>query len=386
MDQNLTGHFSSEGSAICSPYRNSSEPYYEFRATADLVMGIICIVLIPLVTTGNLLILLCLWRFKKLRTITNSLIGNLSVADSIVGLVTLPVYALFYLYYSNVGCNKYLCLFKFSSVACSMSASMINLVAIGFDRYVAILHPLKYKTWLTTKRIRIFVIVMWIYLIPVSGLPYVWNNYDSVQKCDYFRIFPKPYTIYASFVSIFICLIVSLFLYIRIYIVARKQQKQIRKDSVHFCDSTRKQMEKDMKSAKVMALILFLFYVFWVPFALAGPLKYLKIADNLAETLKNLTLTIAMSNSMINPFIYCYLRRDFRRAFVTCISDRYCCTPQKVPRKQSILLSQTIDSIDIKNDIKPRLSLASIDVLPKQVLSNGTLNNTQVNKSPNGES
>jgi len=89
------------------------------------------------------------------------------------------------------------------------------------------------------------------------------------------------------------------------------------KDSIY----DKKQMERDTKSAKVMALILFLFYIFWTPFSVMGPLKYLNINDNLAETLKNITLTLAMSNSVINPIIYCGLRRDFKLAFQKIFKD-----------------------------------------------------------------
>ncbi|XP_021372752.1 D(2) dopamine receptor-like [Mizuhopecten yessoensis] len=325
-----------------SVYDNSSiaesagGKFKDFRNVADFVLGILCVLLIPCICFGNFLVIISLVKFRRLRTITYTLVGSLSVADSLLAVITLPVYSLFYFKLTFVQSVKYLCLFKFSSVCASMSASMINLVAIGFDRYVAILHPLKYKTILTHKRVRIFIVCMWIYIVPVCILPLVWNSYDEIQICDYFKILPLAYTLYAAFFSIGISLVVSLYLYIRIFLVARQQQKQVRKDSLRGNHRIDKQMEKDTKSAKVMALVLFLFYIFWVPFTIVGPIKYsVKIDNDLSETLKNITLFLAMSNSMINPIIYCWLRREFREAFRS-----ICCIPSLRNAELSSLVSR----------------------------------------------
>lgn len=324
--------------------------FREFKDTADFVLGILCVLLIPCICFGNSLVIISLIKFRPLRTRTYMLVGNLSVADSLLAIVTLPVYAMFYFKYTALESVKYLCLFKFSSVCASMSASMINLVAIGFDRYVAILHPLKYKTIVTHKRIRIFIICMWIYIVPVCTLPFFWNYYDKLKICDYFKILPLVYTLYAAFFSIAISLIVSLFFYIRIFVVARQQQERIRKDSCRGNNTLDAEMAKETKSAKVMALVLFLFYVFWVPFTITGPIKYsVSIDDDLAETLKNITLFLAMTNSMINPIIYCWLRREFRAAFKKiCMESCFYSTKSKSDKKDSLLLSRSI-SVDKKD-------------------------------------
>jgi hypothetical protein len=59
-----------------------------------------------------------------------------------------------------------------------------------------------------------------------------------------------------------------------------------------------------------MGIILFFFFIFWAPFMLSSPLKYLDIPTDLSETIKNFGVIIAMSNSAVNPFMYCWLRKD----------------------------------------------------------------------------
>lgn len=46
-----------------------------------------------------------------------------------------------------------------------------------------------------------------------------------------------------------------------------------------------------------------------------GPLKYLNLDKNLSEAIKSITLFIAMSNSGVNPILYCWMRKDFKAAF-----------------------------------------------------------------------
>lgn len=340
--------------------QSTAGKFKDFRDIAEFVLGILCVLLIPCICFGNFLVIISLVKFRRLRTITYTLVGSLSVADSLLAVLTLPIYSMFYFKLTFTQSVKYLCLFKFSSVCASMTASMINLVAIGFDRYVAILHPLKYKAIMTHKRVRIFIACMWIYIIPVCVLPLVWNTYDEIQICDYFKILPLGYTIYAAFISIAISLVLSLYLYIRIYLVARQQQKQVRKDSLRGHHSLDPQMEKDTKSAKVMALVLFLFYVFWVPFTITGPIKYsVNIDNDLAETLKNITLFLAMTNSMINPIIYCWLRREFREAFRSICVDS-CCFHSDKNVKESFgnsLLFNSISTEQHRDDVKPPVAL-----------------------------
>lgn len=127
------------------------EDYENLNKNLDVIFGVISLVITPLVIGGNALVIISLFKFRRLRTTTNMFIGSLALSDFLLGLLTLPMYALFYL---NTGMNKwkYLCLFKYSSVILSMSSSLINLVVIAVDRYIAILHPLKYQILMTKQR------------------------------------------------------------------------------------------------------------------------------------------------------------------------------------------------------------------------------------------
>ena len=80
-------------------------------------------------------------------------------------------------------------------------------------------------------------------------------------------------------------------------------------------DNNPRQMQKEKRNAKIMAFVLLLFVIFWFPFLATSLLKYLPFSQDVFEIAKNFALTLAMTNSMCNPVVYCWLKDDFRRAF-----------------------------------------------------------------------
>ncbi|KAK3094208.1 hypothetical protein FSP39_025460 [Pinctada imbricata] len=283
----------------------------------NIVMGAVSLTLVPVILFGNSLVLISLNRFRfRFRKTTNLFIGSLSAADCTVASVTLPLYAAFYFRGEQLSKYKYLCLIKYSSVICTMGASLLSLLAIACDRYIAIIHPLRYPALMTRKRAKVIIALIWIYEILVLVIPLGWNHYDDRSNlCDFFVVLPLGFSITNAFVLIFVCLLICFLLYVRIFIVARAHRRKISERRSQNDVLSQRQFEKDTRSAKTMAVVLFLFFVFWVPFMLAGPLKYLKLEKSIIEFVKNITLLIAMTNSAINPIIYCWMRDDFRLAF-----------------------------------------------------------------------
>ncbi|VDM55681.1 unnamed protein product [Angiostrongylus costaricensis] len=93
---------------------------------------------------GNVLVVLSVVVYKRMRTFTNILLTSLASADLLVGLVVMPMSLLDLLYNHRWPLGKFLCGVWATSDVLLCTASILNLCVISLDRYMAITSPLKY--------------------------------------------------------------------------------------------------------------------------------------------------------------------------------------------------------------------------------------------------
>ena len=130
----------------------SSNKYANKLMHTDIILFCFSLVLTPVTIIENILVQISMYRFRNLRTVTNMFISSLVMADCILGLsFTLPLYALLF-FFTVITEGISICVLKYSTVLLSMSGSLYSLVAISKDRYISILHPLKYPSILTRKK------------------------------------------------------------------------------------------------------------------------------------------------------------------------------------------------------------------------------------------
>lgn len=198
------------------------------------------LIIFPLFTIfGNILVVISVYREKSLHTITNYFVVSLAISDITVAAVVMP-FAI-YLEYNRVWrLSERLCDFWVASDCMACTASILNLVAIAIDRYIAVTKPLKYARHKNPKRVAIMIVVVWlisffIALPIVSGV----NKSDvpdyprDPQQCAFFN---NKFLIFSSLGSFFIPCIIIFAIYYRIFMVimaqARKNRKQWRPKTI----------------------------------------------------------------------------------------------------------------------------------------------------------
>ncbi|KAK3091841.1 hypothetical protein FSP39_023085 [Pinctada imbricata] len=291
------------------------KPFEELKDRTYFGLGILCLILIPLLCGGNLLVLLSLFIFRKLRSIQNLLIGCLASFDLLLSITCLPTYVVYYWFSDILVKYKYLCIFKYATIIGTGTGSLLSLLAIAVDRYIAVMFPLKYAIKMTMRKARKIIIVVWAYTVTIGIIPFFWHNGErNIGKCDFTELLPLYYFLWTVFIFIPAAIISSTALYLKIYIVAIRQKKKMLQRRSRDTAS-RRQFEKSTKSAFVMAIVLFFFVAFWLPFMVCVNLKILGLEENIFEAIKSIALTLTQINSGINPVIYCFGKTDFRIAF-----------------------------------------------------------------------
>ena len=82
-------------------------------------------------------------------------------------------------------------MYRFMLLAVGCCASFCNVTAIAVDRYLAIVHPLKYPEYVTERVVLLIVAFNWCGAIAVATVPSYWNNYDQATSCELYIVVPR---------------------------------------------------------------------------------------------------------------------------------------------------------------------------------------------------
>ena len=199
--------------------------------TVALLLSIITFVTI----FGNFLVLLALYRFKKLRSMSNCLIGNLAVSDLLLALSVLPVSTTYdllgYWVFGEIMCTIWLCI---DVLYCT--ASIWGLCTIAVDRYTATVYPVWYHERKSPTRALVYIIFVWMFSIIVSVAPFIgWRDMipsffiyaPDINRQECILFMSKSYVVYSAMGSFVIPTCLMVFLYVRIFIVLKKRTRSM---------------------------------------------------------------------------------------------------------------------------------------------------------------
>uniref|UniRef100_UPI0037E76217 trace amine-associated receptor 1-like n=1 Tax=Semicossyphus pulcher TaxID=241346 RepID=UPI0037E76217 len=284
------------------------------------VLLYIFLVLLSVVTVcGNLLVIISIIYFTQLHTPTNYLILSLAVADLLVGIVVFPLSMAFSvsscLYHEGLFCKVR------SSFDVSLSTcSILNLCCISIDRYYAVCQPLTYRSKINHCVAVIMILVSWggSALIGISFIIVGLNNEECNENCFIEVLMAN---IVALILSFYFPVLIMLCIYLKIFLVAKKQAHRIQNTTRQSTKSGATVSKMERKATKTLAIVLGVFLLCWTPFFLCftfSPVSSYSVPVPVSETLN----WLALSNSMLNPFIYAFFYRWFRLAFRMIVSGK----------------------------------------------------------------
>ncbi|XP_067103168.1 dopamine receptor D2a [Osmerus mordax] len=183
--------------------------------------------LIFVIVFGNVLVCIAVSREKALQTTTNYLIVSLAVADLLVATLVMP----WVVYLEVVG------EWRFSKIHCDIfvtldvmmcTASILNLCAISIDRYTAVAMPMLYNTrYSSRRRVTVMISVVWVLSFAIS-CPLLFGLNNTATRDEAQCVIANPaFVVYSSIVSFYVPFIITLLVYVQIYVVLRKRRKRV---------------------------------------------------------------------------------------------------------------------------------------------------------------
>ena len=266
-----------------------------------------CLLLIITMTlSGNALVILAFKKNTKIRTVTNYFVVSLAMADILVALVSMPIWAAYLM--SGVQLKQGLLkVWTFIDILCGV-ASIINLTAISIERYFCITYPLNYHTTMTSRKAITTIIIIWVFSIIMSSL-----------KIILWELPPPKYELVIVISCFFVPLLIMCISYRYIFKTARFQARQIAlliKGNVkNFL------LASEMRATKTIAVVIGAFVICW------GPFFIINIVYGFCDgCVTAVTVVVAKwmhyTNSVFNPIVYACMNKEFRKAFCIIVFGR----------------------------------------------------------------
>ena len=119
--------------------------------------------------TGNLLVLLSIYKTPRLRTIPNIFIASMASADFLVGLTMSPLYISIAVLRVWVTDHVLYKMENFLWIQ-TLVATTFSLCAVSVDRYYAVTSVFRYRAVMTASRCKIAVVIIWLVSCVLASL------------------------------------------------------------------------------------------------------------------------------------------------------------------------------------------------------------------------
>lgn len=317
------------------------------QAWTIFLMFVMILVLI-LTVVGNITVLVVLRYSNVLTTIVNShLLVSLSIADLLVAVLVMPC-ALDAVNTGTWRCGKTWGKINGFGNFLFCISSIIHLMMLSIDRYLAISRPLFYPMEMTSRRAIVICFVAWIYSAVWAFLPLVGvSSYECfisyIGRCNAedWSKYGLNFVFAMSVVSgtYGLALIAMVYVYWKIARVIRSQSQRIAnvsasngasssdhnsmhsisRSTVALQNLTRKLSR--YKGVITLLIVIVVYLICWSPFCF---LLFYEIGtgEKVKGPAGSLAMLVGFANSCCNPIIYSIKYKNFRAAVMRLIGKR----------------------------------------------------------------
>ena len=293
----------------------STDSFYGLLITAAVLSLAAC----PFTISLNALVMVAVKTKRRLQTHPNILLACMAFTDLTAGVVVQPLYITTTIFLLQGNEYRAFCDINFASSASyfiTFWASIFHMVLISGERYFAMKHAFTHGTIVTKTRLLVFSALAWIAAVLL------------------FFVFIQSGTVTYVLQAAIICLMISL--HGLIYNEAHRHEKQILSHQVSL--EAKAKFRKEKKALKVTTVILVaiflccllpitVMFMTWVVFSE-------HFSPGVKTLIRQLSIFLSISNSVVNPVIYTVRKRDFRVAFIQLLLRKSFSAAEEVERRQ----------------------------------------------------
>ena len=290
----------------------------------------------PAAVLLNALVITGIMKRRELQKLSDILLSSLAVTDLLVGAICIPLSAIdeFLLPYQIVAA-QHICSLDVATACFSLTltfCSLFHLALVAWERYVAIRKWRDYRDLLTKSRLKKLAAIAWI-----SGPVFVLSPF-------LISIAVSGRTIVVVFLfSTGFILALIVFFYAMVYLeIRRRKFNQILQVSVLVL------LKTEYRVATTTALVTATLFLSFVPAI------FLPLLGTFSPVLRKMSLwrvveTLVLSNSLVNPLIYCYRDCRFKKVVLELLSIK------KPKPKNAVDIVRVTERTDVRGPLKDRV-------------------------------
>ncbi|KAG8431454.1 hypothetical protein GDO86_018650 [Hymenochirus boettgeri] len=271
---------------------------------------------------GNSLLIIIICTFVKLKTVASIFLMNLALSD-LCFVITLPLWATYTAMHYHWPFGNFLCKVASTAITLNLYTTVFLLTCLSIDRYTAIVHPMKSRVQRTMMVAKVTCIVVWIVACLASLPTIIYRQTFTFQHTNQTvcaLIYAPKYiyfTVGMSLTKVFAGFLIPLVIILISYILIGKTLKEV----------YRAQRTRNDDIFKMIVAIVLLFFFCWIPYQVLNFLDVLiqmKVIQNchvneIVDTGMPIAICIAYFNSCLNPFLYGFFGKNFRKHFLQLI-------------------------------------------------------------------
>ena len=295
----------------------------EISSVSAIILGVINSVSGLAAIIGNLIVLITVIKNPSLRQPCYYLLASLSAMDLFVGIAVNPLYIMLTNFVSWQYREEHLLQLE-SFFAMSSSMIIMHILSVvSIERYIAVIHSLRYYSVVTVKRSCITIVIVWVFGFTLNSFFFALANEDL----------PKLWII-CGIITGLAPLLVIFFCYGKIFRAARDQSRRI---AVAECSVSAVSREKEgtatpqttgatrsveakrtKKTAWTVGIVVVVAVVLSMPVTVVSVLQI--ATTNLCRRRHYnrawmWAATLSLTNSAMDPWIYAMRIREFRAFF-----------------------------------------------------------------------
>uniref|UniRef100_A0A672IH64 Prolactin-releasing peptide receptor-like n=1 Tax=Salarias fasciatus TaxID=181472 RepID=A0A672IH64_SALFA len=270
--------------------------------------------------SGNLLLLVLIWRNKRRHNTTNFLIGNLALVDLVMCVFCVPATASYAFDRRGWVFGRHMCHFVSVMQSAAVYAAVLSLTAIAVDRYVVVAYPIRRRAgWQFCWGL---VVLIWLFSLALSA-PTALHTLHldlraagvQVQVCEEFWDGQeRGRLVYSCFILLFSYFVPLAAVSISYCAISYRLRQRTARPEVRYAQAAWSRRRRKTFCLLLVSVLCFAFS--WLPLQVVNLIRDLDtdfsiLGKNYVNIIQVSSHLLAMSSACYNPFIYASLHKKF---------------------------------------------------------------------------